>query len=130
DLLRRRLRFDGLSVTDALEMEGAAAGRGSVEAARLALEAGCDLLLFATHTPELRRVRYELARALVDGGIDRVAFDAARPRLTRLDMERPSPTTEELSRPLHALTPSDWSSRLERIIERELQSEEIGRAHV
>ena len=46
ELLRGELGFDGLVVTDALLMEGARGGRGEVEAAEMALEAGCDLLLF------------------------------------------------------------------------------------
>jgi beta-N-acetylhexosaminidase len=54
-LLRERLGFAGLCVTDALEMAGAAAGRTRSDAARLALAAGCDLLLFAFHDEELRR---------------------------------------------------------------------------
>jgi beta-glucosidase len=45
DLLRGELGFSGLVVTDALLMEGVRAGRGESEAARLALDAGCDLLL-------------------------------------------------------------------------------------
>jgi len=46
DLLRGELGFAGLVVTDALLMEGARGGRGEVAAAAMALEAGCDLLLF------------------------------------------------------------------------------------
>jgi beta-N-acetylhexosaminidase len=119
-LLRERLGFDGVCVTDALEMKGANAGRGPFEVARMALEAGCDLLLFAFHDPELRRVRLELARALTDGAIDRESFDAARPRLARLDATRPEPTAAELARPLESLTPAEWPPRLERIVERGL----------
>src|SRR2546426_657056 len=89
DLLRGALGFAGVSITDALEMKGASEGRAPTDAARLALEAGCDLLLFAFHDENLRRVRLELARALVDGKIDRTNFDAARPRLARLDQACP-----------------------------------------
>lgn len=38
---------EAVAVTDALLMEGAAGGIGTTEAARRALEAGCDLLLYA-----------------------------------------------------------------------------------
>jgi hypothetical protein len=120
DLLRGTLGFAGVSITDALEMKGAAEGREPTEAARLALEAGCDLLLFAFHDEKLRRVRLELARALVDGKIDRTNFDAARPRLARLDQQYPEPTEAELAKPLESLTPPDWEVRLERIVERGL----------
>ncbi|UMG93404.1 glycoside hydrolase family 3 N-terminal domain-containing protein [Nocardioides sp. TF02-7] len=43
-LLRDELGFDGLVVSDALDMAGASAGRGVPEAAVLALAAGADLL--------------------------------------------------------------------------------------
>ncbi|MBI5710907.1 MAG: glycoside hydrolase family 3 protein [Candidatus Eisenbacteria bacterium] len=118
DLLRGMLGFRGVCVTDALEMKGAAEGRGPFEAGRQALAAGCDLLLYAFHDDELRRVRLELARALVDGGMERAGFDAARARLAALDASVPVPTAEELARPLESLTPPELEARLERIIER------------
>jgi len=45
DLLRKQLGFQGLVITDALEMGGIAKGYNSGEAAVLALEAGADALL-------------------------------------------------------------------------------------
>lgn len=44
-LLREEMGFQGLLVTDALLMEGVRTGRGEGEAARLSLQAGCDVLL-------------------------------------------------------------------------------------
>jgi len=120
DLLRTRLGFEGVCITDALEMKGAAAGREPLEVARLALEAGSDLLLFAFHDEAVRRARLELARALVDGGLDRAGFDAARPRLERLDRAHPEPDAVSLAAPLESLTPPDWEAKLERIVERGL----------
>jgi beta-glucosidase-like glycosyl hydrolase len=121
DLLRERLRFPGLAITDALEMKGAAEGREQHDAARLSLEAGCDLLLFAFHDESVRRLRLVLADALVDGTIDRTNFDAARPRLAAFDAARGEPAAEDLARPLESLTPSDWEARLEAIVERGLE---------
>ena len=120
DLLRTRLGFAGVSITDALEMKGAAEGRGPADIARLALDAGCDLLLFAFHDEAVRRARLDLAKALVDGALSREGFDAARPRLERFDREHPEPDKEALARPLASLTPPDWQARLERIVERGL----------
>jgi beta-N-acetylhexosaminidase len=120
DLLRTELGFTGLSITDALEMKGAAEGREPAEIARLALEAGCDLLLFAFHDERLRRARLELAKALADGVLDRTFFDVARPRLAAFDAAHPEPTAEELARPIASLTPEGWEARLERIAERGL----------
>jgi len=119
-LLRTRLGFTGIAITDALEMKGVAAGREPWETARLALEAGCDLMLFAFFDEGLRRARLELARALAEGAIDRAGFDAAAPRLAAFDRAHPEPTPEELARPLESLTPPEWEPRLERIIERGL----------
>ncbi len=120
DLLRDRLGFPGVSITDALEMKGATGDAAPAAAARRALEAGADLLLFAFHDDELRRVRLELARAITDGTLERDNFDAARPRLAALDRAHPEPTAAELAAPLAALTPADWEPRLEAIVDRAL----------
>lgn len=121
-LLREQLGFTGIAITDALEMKGAADGRSPVEQGRLALEAGCDLLLFAFHSEELRRSRLELARLLTAGGIDRASFDAARPRLTAFDRRIAEPGEQELGRPIASLTPDDWEAWLEGIVERGLET--------
>jgi beta-N-acetylhexosaminidase len=120
DLLREKLGFRGVAITDALEMKGAAEGRGPGDVGRMALEAGCDLLLYAFHDEAVRRARLELAKALAGGVIDRAGFDAARPRLAAFDARVPEPTSGELARPLESLTPPDWESRLEAIVERGL----------
>jgi beta-glucosidase-like glycosyl hydrolase len=122
-LLREELGFAGVCVTDALEMQGAAAGRTPFEAGALALGAGCDLLLYAHWNEDVRRARLQLADALVEGAIDRVPFDASRPRLAAFDAGRPAPTEAELSAPLESLTPADWSARLAAIIARGLRIE-------
>lgn len=119
-LLRETLGFTGVCVTDALEMQGAAAGRSPAEAGIAALEAGCDLLLYAHWNEDIRRARLQIADALVEGRLDRSAFDAARPRLARFDAARPEPSLEELASPLESLTPADWELRLTRIIDRGL----------
>jgi len=120
DLLRGTLGFQGLCITDALEMKGASGERPLAEAGRLALEAGCDLLLYAFHSEEVRRARLELAKQLVDGAIDHARFDAARPRLAAFDARRPEPSEAELARPLESLTPPDWEERLALMIDRGL----------
>ena len=118
DLLRDELGFQGICITDALEMKGASGERSLAEAARLAIEAGCDLLLFAFHNEDVRRARLELAKQLVDGAIDHTNFDAARPRLAAFDARRPEPTAAELGRTLESLTPAGWEERLAGIIDR------------
>jgi beta-N-acetylhexosaminidase len=120
-LLRGELGFQGVCITDALEMKGASGERPLAEAGRLALEAGCDLLLYAFHSEEVRRARLELAKQLVEGDIDHARFDAARPRLAAFDARRPEPTSAELERPLESLTPPGWEERLAGIIRRGLR---------
>ena len=121
-LLRERLGYGGVVITDALEMKGAAQGRSPLEQSRQALEAGCDLLLFAFHSEELRRTRLELAKLLSSGELDRAGFDAARPRLSAFDQRFPAPE-EELEVPLPFLTPPDWNVSLERIVRSGLRIE-------
>lgn len=122
-LLRDHMGFRGVCVTDALEMQGAAAGRTPAEAGTLALNAGCDLLLYAHWNEEIRRARLQLADLLVDGKVDRMPFDASRPRLMNFDTSRPEPTAEELARPLESLTPPDWVERLSAIVDAGLRVE-------
>jgi beta-N-acetylhexosaminidase len=117
-LLREQLGFTGVCITDALEMQGAAAGRTPAEAGAAALAAGADLLLYAHWNEEVRRARLELADRIVEGTIDRVPFDASRPRLAAFDANHPEPTMEELGRGPETLTPPDWAARLEAIVER------------
>lgn len=62
-LLRERLGFDGIVLTDDLEMDGAVEAAGSpAQAALAALRAGTDLVMIA-HTPDWQRRAWELARA-------------------------------------------------------------------
>jgi len=66
DLLRSNLGFDGVLVTDCLEMD-ALAGHGPVESAVEALIAGADLLLFS-HRVELAAAAAAAIEAAVDEG--------------------------------------------------------------
>jgi len=89
ELLRRDLFFDGLTVTDALIMEGAKSGGGEAEGAARALAAGCDLLLYP-HEPEavaaglaaMADSDRNLAVCMEGASLrrDRVVRDAAPPR--------------------------------------------------
>lgn len=90
DLLREELAFQGVIISDDLEM-GAVRERCSVaEAAVRAAEAGHDLLLIC-HTPEDQRSAAKaLCRALEHGRLDPQENDAAIARIQRLlAMRRP-----------------------------------------
>ena len=121
DVLRARLGFKGVAITDALEMQGAAAGRTPAEAGLAALDAGCDLLLYAHWNEDVRRARYTLSEHVVSGRVDRTLFEASRPRLEAFDRLHPVPTAEELATPLEALTPAGWEAMLAGLIARALE---------
>lgn len=87
-VLRDGLGFDGVILSDALDMRGASGGIGVPEAAVRALAAGCDLLCLGTDTTpaQLRGIEDRVLDAVASGelGADRVREAAARVRrLTR-----------------------------------------------
>jgi|GEM_PF-144880 len=83
ELLRERLGYDGLVVTDALIMEGALADAGEAEAAVRAVAAGCDAMLYPERPAAVaRRLREavdagDLDAARLERSVQRIA-DAAR----------------------------------------------------
>lgn len=82
-LLRERLRFPGLILTDDLEM-GALRAFGSLgEAAIRATEAGHDLFLICSDLPGARDALAELARAYQSGRLSRAELEASVGRIER-----------------------------------------------
>jgi beta-glucosidase-like glycosyl hydrolase len=77
DLLRGSLEFDGLVVSDALDMRGVLAAGSEAEVAVRAVDAGCDVLLSPTDVAGVARA---LERAVRGGELngDRVRDAAAR----------------------------------------------------
>jgi beta-N-acetylhexosaminidase len=63
-LLRAELGFDGLLISDAVDMRAASAGRGEPAAAVLALAAGCDLICLGADKDEA--VHLAVLSAVVD----------------------------------------------------------------
>jgi len=83
-LLRDELGFDGVIVSDDLEMKAIASHFPMPDAAADAVRAGCDLLL-CCHTPSLQRSIIDaLAQAIRDGSICRTQIDASHRRLAAL----------------------------------------------
>jgi len=81
DLLREELGFDGLVVTDGMEMDAIADAMGTPEGCVQAIEAGCDLLLVC-HTPEIQKASVEAVIDAVDSGrIDEARIDDAVERI-------------------------------------------------
>jgi beta-N-acetylhexosaminidase len=83
-LLRQELGYQGVIVSDALDMAGASGAVGIPEAAVLAIAAGCDLLCIGTDNSDaqLTEIEYALAAAMAEGrlGSDRLGDAAARTR--------------------------------------------------
>lgn len=91
-LLRGAMEFDGLIVSDALDMRGVLVAGTEAEVAVRALEAGCDVLLSPTDVTGLARA---LDRTLQSGELD---AERARDALERRERwalwARPSPGRE------------------------------------
>ena len=74
-LLREELGFDGVVCTDDMTMAAVSDTYGLGEAAVLAVEAGCDLLLVCHRTDNLTTARDALLQAVEDGRITRERLD-------------------------------------------------------
>jgi beta-N-acetylhexosaminidase len=83
-LLREELGFDGLVVTDCLEMKGIASHWGPEEAAVLAIEAGADMLLVC-HTLETQtRMHRALCEAVRSGRLTEERLHQSVARVQRV----------------------------------------------
>ncbi len=81
--LRRRLGFEGVSITDALETVAVADFGGPAKAGLAAARAGTDLLLFTSLAPAERAWR-ALVKKLGAGALDRDEFEASAQRVLDL----------------------------------------------
>ena len=97
-LLRDRLGFDGVIISDALDMAGASAGRGIPEAAVLALVAGCDLLCIGPDKPAslVEDVRDAIVAALDEGRLTLHRLEEAAGRVRAMEV---TPTATAASAP-------------------------------
>lgn len=80
-LLRDDVGFDGLAVTDALDMAAVTRGRDAGEAAVQALDAGADVLLMPA---DARAARTAVVDAVQSGDVPRDRLDEAAARLVAL----------------------------------------------
>jgi len=117
DLLRGRLKFMGVVITDALEMAGVTSIAPHGEIAVRAIEAGCDLLLYSKLSPGPDEALTALGEALRSGRLTegRVQMSLDRIRgLRAASAARPRPWTDALEREARQLIPPE---ELERISE-------------
>ena len=95
-LLRERLRYDGVIVTDALDMAGASGNREIPEAAVLSLIAGADLLCLGSNSsPDLiRAVQAAVVAAVADRRLTEERLADAQRRIGTLRMTEAPAATE------------------------------------
>lgn len=86
-LLREELGYDGLVMTDCMEMNAIAESVGTPEGAVQAVEAGCDLVT-VSHTPETQRAAIDAVVAAVQSGrIAETRIDSSVRRILRTKAE-------------------------------------------
>jgi beta-N-acetylhexosaminidase len=83
-LLRERLGFDGLVITDDFEMQAIADRFEMGEAAVQAIEAGCDLILACHRIDRQRRIIEAIAQAITSGRIPESQIRKSQKRFQRL----------------------------------------------
>lgn len=100
-LLREDLRFDGVIVSDALDMAGASAGRGVPEAAVLALVAGADLLCLGADKDValVREVQAAIVAAVRAGRLSESRLEDAARRIAGLRRTTPAPAGADVLDP-------------------------------
>ena len=80
-LLRQEMGFEGVIITDCLEMKGVADGWGEAEAAVMSVEAGSDILL-CCHTWSIQRnLQQALIKAVESGRIPESRIDKSVARI-------------------------------------------------
>jgi beta-N-acetylhexosaminidase len=113
-LLRRQLGFEGVIVSDDLEMKALAQTYRVPEAAVRAVEAGCDAVLICSGDLEVQALALEaLVHAVEEGRIPRTHVEDALNRLRRAK-ERflaPTPEPRQVSR-LHQVVGCDAHQRI------------------
>jgi beta-N-acetylhexosaminidase len=117
ELLRERLGFEGVVVTDALEMQGATSLGGYGEVAVRAIEAGVDLLLYSKLEPGPEEALAALRQALRDGRLTPERIEASLARLRTLragSASHPPEASSSLERSARDLIPT---TELDRIAE-------------
>lgn len=76
-LLRKKLGFKGIVITDAMEMKAVADRYPMGEAAVKAVKAGVDITLLTAQSDHIRQIHERLMQAVANKEIDETAIDAA-----------------------------------------------------
>lgn len=94
DLLRGELGYDGVIVSDDLEMRALSDDCPVAEAAVASLRAGCDWLLVCNDFANTERAAHRIVAALDDGELDPAALRASAARVAALRQRRHRPAVE------------------------------------
>jgi beta-N-acetylhexosaminidase len=91
-LLREELGYDGVVITDALEMQGVARVADLPEAAVRALQAGADALCLGSWSfgDDVRTAVAAISEAVANGRLERSRLEAAAQRLQRMGHREPT----------------------------------------
>jgi beta-N-acetylhexosaminidase len=114
-LLRERMGFQGVVVTDALEMRGAASLGSFGEVAVRAIEAGVDLLLYSKLEPGPEEALTAVRQALRGGRLSPARIRASLERLRALragSAARPPEPSQMLERSARDLIPTPELDRI------------------
>ncbi|MCD1258307.1 beta-N-acetylhexosaminidase [Paenibacillus athensensis] len=87
-LLREQLGFDGLIVTDCLEMQAISEGVGVAEGAVQALEAGADIILVSHRFPRQQAALEAVVAAVESGRLTEARIDASLARVLACKQRR------------------------------------------
>lgn len=96
-LLRRDMGYDGVIISDDLEMKAVAKMHSIAESAILAIEAGCDVLLVCSDTDALFDAREQLAARARRNVTFRARLDDAAERSLRLRRSAPPSPARDLA---------------------------------
>lgn len=105
-LVREEIRFDGVIVSDDLEMKAITLNYGLEEAAVLAIAAGCDQILICKHPELLERAFEAIKAAVMEGRLSESKICESAERVRRLNASyvRVEPSPSDLVQALpHAL---------------------------
>jgi len=95
ELLRGELGYDGVVISDDLEMNAIADGWGVVAGAVAAIDAGCDLLLICSRLDLVWEARDAIAAKAEAEPAFRARLEDATARVRTLRRHRPAPTSLE-----------------------------------
>jgi beta-N-acetylhexosaminidase len=84
EILREEMRFPGVIISDAMDMQAVRQGSDLGEQAVKAVSAGIDLLLLTNNPDDHQRVHDSLLQALQKGALDRDALEASVGRILSL----------------------------------------------